>query len=110
MFVRAITLAVLLSACASTAALADFSSTTCNSPKFRAYMSAHIGRGKFINGGRQNPRGVLYGPISSASMVSNDGKSIVCEVTLTIGGRGGTHMIHGRFTATAHSWHFLPAY
>jgi hypothetical protein len=110
MRIKSIALAGVVLAATSPAALADFSHTTCTSPKFMAYMSAHIGRGKFINGGRQNPRGVLYGPIIGASLVSNDGKTIICEVTLSRGGRPGTRTIHGRFTATGHSWHFLPAY
>jgi len=107
---RATALAVISSAFPATAAMADFSHTTCTSPKFMAYMSSHIGRGKAINGGKQNPRSVLYGPVTSATLVSNTGKTIVCEVTLTLGGHAGPHTIHGRFTGTAHGWQFLPAY
>lgn len=108
--VRALTLAAFLSIAAASAAFADFSHTTCTSPKFMAYMSSHIGRGKAINGGRQNPRTILYGPVTSATLVSNNGKTIVCEVTLTMGGHAGPHTIHGRFTGTATGWQFLPAY
>ena len=108
MAIKAIALAGLALAATSSAAFADLSHTTCTSPKFMAYMSSHIGRGKFINGGRQNPRGVLYGPITSATLVSNDGNKIVCEVRLWVGGHAGQRMIYGRFTATSHSWQFLP--
>jgi Family of unknown function (DUF6111) len=110
MLIKSIGLVALILATTSSATLADFSGVSCNSPKFIAYMSAHIGHGKFINGGRQNPKGMLYGPVSGATTISNNGKSIACEVTIGVGGRGGSHVIHGRFTATGRDWQWLPAY
>jgi hypothetical protein len=108
MLVKSIALAAMVLGALPSVALADFSGARCENPKFIAFMSARIGRGKAINGGRQNPNWVRYGLITQATTISNDGKTIACEVVVGINGRNGGRSQRGRFTATARSWQWLP--
>jgi hypothetical protein len=107
---RATALAILASAFLAPAAMADFSRTTCDNPKFEAFMLAHLGRGTQLRTNRPAKDRLLFGPIASATTISNSGSSIACEIVVSAGNRVGPRQIHGRFTATGHGWKWQPGY
>jgi hypothetical protein len=99
---------------AGPATAAGFSGTTCNSPGFEAFMLARLGRGTAFNRDRQAKDRLLFGPIISATTVSNTGSTITCAIVVSVGNRRGPHQLHGRFTATARkgkpAWRWTPNY
>lgn len=94
----------------SAAWAADFSHADCASPAFKAFMHARLGHGKLEQTDRLSPDRFNFGQIVKASTVSRSAGAIICEISVDLAGQGGTHQIHGRFTATQNGWRWQPAY
>ena len=103
---------LLLAAGIHTASAAPFSDATCDSPKFEAFMLAHLGHGNGDTSGKPLGTRFDYGPIESAQTTSNTGNRISCEITVRLDTRSGPRSIRGIFTATAgaghNTWHWAP--
>jgi hypothetical protein len=97
----------------TSSAFADFAKASCDTPAFKSFMLARLGRGKSLATGKLMTDRFDFGPIVSATTVSNTGRAISCEISVDLDTRSGTRLVHGRFTATAgtsgrNSWRWLP--
>jgi hypothetical protein len=116
---RSMVVAAALAATASAALAApgpDFSKASCDTPAFHSYILGRLGHGKYLVSGKQSLDRFNYGPITQATMVSNTGKTIACEISVDWANqRGVTRSLHGRFTAMATpngagTWKWQPNY
>ena len=108
--------AVLVLASASTAWAVpkDTSKASCDSPGLKSYIVNNLGHGKVWQTGQNVPPTLTYGPILSATTVSNNGHTISCDILIDVDTPSGTRAVRGRFTATIGvergnvSWHWAP--
>jgi len=106
----ALAFAILGLATGSAQAAPNFTNVACDSPAFEKFVLGQIGHGKNVFTGAPMQNRFFFGPITAASMVSNTGSSITCEISIAEQIGGSTRNIHGLFIATGTGWKWRPGY